>query len=274
MNFSQPQKSIFTKAIRFSLVLLVALIFSPGASNGFGLFNSSSAQSVNVKPDTWYRLKTMFRGEGESLEGNQASSKVHGGAAFMDKQQNVTGQLWKFVPAGNGYYRLKTMFRGDGECLEGNQAASKVHQGAAFMDKCQNVSGQLWKIVPAGNGYFRLKTQFRGNDESLEGNQAGSSYKNGAAFMAKEQNVSGQLWKFEEVDVTLCNGVLYQVKADKTIWQLSRNGETAIGVRCNGLVCNGKQLICNSTDGYQWKYNGKPNNWTRMGQIPAKTKSR
>ena len=93
----------------------------------------------------YYRLKTMFRGDGECLEGNQATSKVHGGNAFMDKCQNVSGQLWKFEPAGNGYYRMKTQFRGDGECLEGNQASSKVHDGAAFMDKCQNVSGQLWR---------------------------------------------------------------------------------------------------------------------------------
>ena len=39
----------------------------------------------------------MFRGEGECLEGNQAGSPVHGGAAFMDKVQNVSGQLWRFV---------------------------------------------------------------------------------------------------------------------------------------------------------------------------------
>ena len=67
----------------------------------------------------------------------------------MDNCQNVSGQLWKVVDAGNGYYRLKTMFRGDGECLEGNRADSDYHGGNAFMDKCQNVSGQLWKIEKA-----------------------------------------------------------------------------------------------------------------------------
>ncbi|MGB1241360.1 MAG: RICIN domain-containing protein [Chitinophagales bacterium] len=96
--------------------------------------------------DGVYRLKTMFRGEGECLECNQAGSEYHGGNAFMDKCQNVSGQLWKIEDAGNGYYRLKTQFRGEGECLEGNQADSKYHGGNAFMDKCQNVSGQLWKL--------------------------------------------------------------------------------------------------------------------------------
>jgi hypothetical protein len=63
----------------------------------------------------------------------------------MDNRQNVSGQLWKFVPEGNAY-RLKTQFRGDGECLEGNQSTSQAHGGNAFMDKCQNVTGQLWVL--------------------------------------------------------------------------------------------------------------------------------
>ena len=77
---------------------------------------------AQIDTNAWYRLKTQFRGEGECLEGNQAGSNVKSGAAFMDKCQDVTGQLWKFEDAGNGYYRLKTKFRGEGECLEGNQS--------------------------------------------------------------------------------------------------------------------------------------------------------
>ncbi len=110
------------------------------------LFCSAFVLAQNPTFDGYYRLKTQFRGEGECLEGNQSTSPVHGGGAFMDKCQNVSGQLWKIEDAGNGYYRLKTQFRGEGECFEGNQASSSVQGGAAFMDKCQNVSGQLWKI--------------------------------------------------------------------------------------------------------------------------------
>lgn len=131
----------------------------------------------------WYRLKTMFRGDGECLEGNDAGSPVHSGAAFMDTCQNVSGQLWRFVPASDGYYRLKTMFRGDSECLEGNQVGSPVHDGSAFMDTCQNVSGQLWELVSQGNGWYRLKTMFRGDGECLEGNDASSPVHGGNAFM-------------------------------------------------------------------------------------------
>ncbi len=155
----------------------------------------------------WYRLKTQFRGDGECLEGNQRTSKVHGGAAFMDKCQNVSGQLWKIEDAGNGYYRLKTQFRGEGESLEGNNGKSP-----AFMDKQQNVSGQLWKIEDAGNGWYRLKTMFRGEGECLEGNQASSEYMGGAAFMDKCQNVSGQLWKFVKEEPTRGTGTNTKVE--------------------------------------------------------------
>ncbi|MEZ4886008.1 MAG: RICIN domain-containing protein [Chitinophagales bacterium] len=155
------------------------------------LFFSFEAYAQTQAFDGWYRLKTQFQGEGKCLEGNQAGSKVHGGAAFMDDCQNVSGQLWKIEDAGNGYYRLKTQFRGEGECLESNNGTNP-----AFMDKVQNVSGQLWKIEDAGNGWYRLKSMFRGEGECLEGNQASSEYRGGSAFMDKCQNVSGQLWKF------------------------------------------------------------------------------
>ena len=58
-----------------------------------------SALKVEDAGDGWYRLKTMFRGEGECLESNQAPNFSHGtysGGSFMDKCQNVSGQLWKF----------------------------------------------------------------------------------------------------------------------------------------------------------------------------------
>jgi hypothetical protein len=94
----------------------------------------------------YYRLKTQFQGADHCLEGNQLKGDMNG-ASFMDKCQNVSGQLWKFESAGNGFYRMKTQFRGPkGECLEGNRVKGFAKAGGAFMNKCQNVSGQLWKL--------------------------------------------------------------------------------------------------------------------------------
>lgn len=51
--------------------------------------------------DGVFRLQTAWRGDGECLEANGRGSQVHGGAAFMDTCQDVTGQYWRAVPAGN-----------------------------------------------------------------------------------------------------------------------------------------------------------------------------
>lgn len=97
----------------------------------------------------YFKLKTLFQGEDHCLEGNAfAPSSTLAGAAFMDTCQNVSGQLWKIVPAHDGYFRLKTLFQGEDHCLEGNRfAPESTLGGAAFMDTCQNVSGQYWKIT-------------------------------------------------------------------------------------------------------------------------------
>ena len=47
----------------------------------------------------FFRLKTLFRGEGKCLEGNGLSERsVLGGASFMDDCKNVSGQLWRLEP--------------------------------------------------------------------------------------------------------------------------------------------------------------------------------
>ena len=109
-----------------------------------------SGQAWKVMPaeNGYFKLTTQFReNENECLEGNQADGSVLSGVAFMDKCQDVDGQLWKATSADNGYVKLTTKFReNENECLEGNQIDGEVLSGAAFMDKCQDVSGQLWKF--------------------------------------------------------------------------------------------------------------------------------
>ena len=158
-----------------------------------------------IDTDSYYRLQTKFlEGENKCLEGNRlAPESVLGGAAFQDDCQDVTGQFWKFVDAGNGYYRLQTMFlEEENKCLEGNRFAEEsVLGGGAFMDDCQDVTGQLWNIVEAEEGYYRMQTMFlEGENKCLEGNRlAEESVLGGMAFMDDCQNVTGQLWKLVPV---------------------------------------------------------------------------
>lgn len=166
------------------------------------LIGLPAGQALSLEFSGYYKLQTLFQEpDNKCLEGNKfAPSSTLKGAAFMDTCQNVSGQLWKFVPAGGNYYRLKTLFQEPyNKCLEGNKLApSSTLGGAAFMDTCQNVSGQLWKITPAQNGYYKMQTQFQAPDNKcFEGNKfAPTSTLQGAAFMDTCQNVSGQLWKF------------------------------------------------------------------------------
>lgn len=149
-----------------------------------------------------YRLKTVYQGGEVCLEGNQAASPTKKGLAFMDKQQNAAGQLWKVeVSDKSGYYILKNQFRGAGECLDITNANDASRPGllAAQMRKAEKRTGQYWLIEPAGNNMYRLKTLYTGNDKCLEGNAASTGAKDGVAFMDDCKNVTGQLWKFERV---------------------------------------------------------------------------
>jgi len=143
----------------------------------FGFVGGLSTSEASAQEFSgYYKLQTMFQApDNKCLEGNKfAATSTLKGAAFMDACQNVSGQLWKFVPAGNGYYRLKTLFQEpENKCLEGNKfSPSSTLGGAAFMDTCQNVSGQLWKIIPAENGYYKMQTQFQAPDNKcFEGNK-------------------------------------------------------------------------------------------------------
>jgi hypothetical protein len=173
-----------------------------GAGNGISakvrMVPGATASADDEMPSPafsgYYRLKTQDRGDNECLESNAADSDYHGGNAFMDACQDVSGQLWSLVDAGNGYYRLKSMYRGDNECLESNAADSGYHGGNAFMDACQDVSGQLWSPVDAGEGRYHLKSMYRGEGECLEGNGATSDVHGGNSFMMACRNATGQRW--------------------------------------------------------------------------------
>jgi hypothetical protein len=164
-----------------------------------------TAQPVAQVPDPateYYKLKTVFRGQDECLEGNRIDGEsVLAGAAFQDTCQDVDGQAWSFTKRSDDYYTLRTKFLGKDKCLEGNQLAGTVLGGAAFLDTCKEVTGQQWKLVKAGDNLYRLQTKFREKEgECLEGNRyAPASVLKGASFTDKCQNVTGQLWYFTPI---------------------------------------------------------------------------
>ncbi len=161
----------------------------------------------------YYHLTTKFvENDNLCLEGNKvAQGSSLNGAAFMAKRSMATGELWKFIPLGNGYYRMTTRFLEQQDLyLEGNNVAAGASLGgAAFMAKWSNATGQMWKLIPDGKGYYWLTNKFlESQNKCLEGNKvaAGSSL-GGAAFMAPRTS-TGQLWKLipEVVNNTIPTG--------------------------------------------------------------------
>ena len=100
--------------------------------------------AVPVGDEGHFHLKTMFQGDYKCLEGNEPGSDEHGGNAFMDDCDEVTGQLWYEEIQEEGSL-LKNVQHGDARCLEGNEKGSEIQAGGAFMDTCETPrTGQLW----------------------------------------------------------------------------------------------------------------------------------
>jgi len=98
----------------------------------------------------------------------------HGNGGFYLGLKNCTGplaltanmheyggvcNLWRFIPAGNGWSRLQ-LKRG-GAFLDADHCASPV--GLNGGSEWENGACQLWRLVPSGsNGWFRLQLKHGG----------------------------------------------------------------------------------------------------------------
>lgn len=138
-----------------------------------------------------------------------AADVMNGGekdnVAFMAPIGGFTGQLWRFVPTGDGAYLLTTLFRGaafragvvdggpdDGEVqlARGDSPAQQwVVEPLGGPDSFALVSSAPVPFVRAG--YVRLSTRLRGPGWSLD------LAVGGAAFMptlAERSDGPGQAW--------------------------------------------------------------------------------
>ncbi len=143
----------------------------------------------------YYRLQTKYlEDQDKCLEGNElAAGAMLDGAAFMNDCARVTGQLWKFIDAGNGYYRLQTMYlESDNKCLEGNRLSpDSVLAGGAFMDNCQNATGQFWQLVSVREGEVSSGSGGSAGGASGSGAGSGSGSVSGSGGSSSEASGSG-----------------------------------------------------------------------------------
>jgi len=118
------------------------------------------ARAQSLDPVSYYKLSTQFRGTGMPMDVFNGGSRNN--QARLDRDQNVSGQNWRFTPAGNGSWRLTTEFRGAQMCLDINPPTNRPE-----LRPCGNYTGQFWQLVPAGN-WVRLTTAFRGPGMCLD----------------------------------------------------------------------------------------------------------
>lgn len=67
-------------------------------------------------------------------------------------------QLWRFVPAGDGWFRIQLAH--NGQFLDADHCGGYIvtNPGTSWAGG----ACQLWEIVPANNGWFRLRLQYDG----------------------------------------------------------------------------------------------------------------
>jgi hypothetical protein len=154
-------------------------------------------------PTDFFRLKTIAQeADNRCLESNRVSPTSYlGGATFMDKCQNVSGQLWKAISAGNDTFRLTSLFlERDGMCLEGSvpfKAGDRL-KGAARMESCANSPGQLWRVTKHVDGFIQLtNTGSLDPKRCLEGStpEKTNDPLKGAARMEPCNNSADQMWR-------------------------------------------------------------------------------
>ena len=106
---------------------------------------------VPDSPEALYRILTL-KGERQELclEGNHVvPGAALDGAAVLVQAGNASGQLWKMVPAKNGYFRLTNQYLESKDMfLTGGSLNPSSARDAAHMERRSNSAGQLWKLIP------------------------------------------------------------------------------------------------------------------------------
>ncbi len=186
--------NLFNRFAKFALRALASVALA------FSLQGTANGQQTNQQPQYYFLTTMAMENQGKVLEGNKVEpNRPLQGATHMTKKGPYSGQLWRVIPAGNGYFYLTTMWvEKDGLVLEGNKVGpNSFLKGASHMTRKTGQTGQLWKSIPAGNGYFYLTTKFlEKSGQVLEGNDVGPRhFLGGASFLTRKYGATGQLWR-------------------------------------------------------------------------------
>lgn len=134
-------------------VLALGVFITAGAA--FSLFNPDQAFAQRDRGHRYYRLQ--LKSNEYYLDADHCSTKVslNPGSDYADG----ACQLWRLVPAGDGWSRLQ--LKSSGYYLDADHCSAKVglNPGSDY----DNGSCQLWRFVPVGGGWSRLQLKQSGH---------------------------------------------------------------------------------------------------------------
>ena len=146
-------KSTITSFSRTLTPLLILGLFIV-ASIGLSMVNPNEAFAQRDRGHRYYRLQ--LKQGGQYLDADHCSTKValNPGSDYADG----ACQLWRLVPAGDGWSRLQ--LKQNGQYLDADHCSTKVglNPGSDYADG----ACQLWRFVPVADGWSRLQLKQSG----------------------------------------------------------------------------------------------------------------
>lgn len=167
------------------LILLVLIAF---------VFSSNSQE---IDSTEYYQLFNEYQKETRVLTVDPLDTLL-----VMGRKLIRPYQLWKFIPASEGYYITNAAI-GTDYSLDVRDDFYKMN-----LTKITGSKSQMWHLVPEREGTFRIQNVQLGKEFSLDCD----SYKNGPlVFMAEYPNIaSGQYWKL--IPTTLTDYTIISVR--------------------------------------------------------------
>ena len=158
-----------------SALALLILISSPALT--------TIIPGTDIDTDYYYRLTTMFKGDGQSLDvvNDATDDKVR-----LAKTGHFSGQYWRFIPHGDNSYRMTTQWKGTGKSL-GVLIDGKDNQ--LRLQNSQVIVSQEWKITKISGSWYRFTNNW----------VPGKSIDGPPPILAPTGKFSGQYWKFTKV---------------------------------------------------------------------------
>ena len=146
----------------------------------------AAVPAQNFDDGRYYRLTTMWQGEGRSLD---VVNDGRNNKLILADTGNYSGQYWKFTRVEDGYYRLSTKWQGEGQPID---VVNDGVNNKLTLKTRGNYTGQHWRVVRLSNGYYRLTNRWRGEGKSLDIVNDGANNK---PILADTGDYSGQYWR-------------------------------------------------------------------------------